>query len=79
MHCRSKSGFVHRLVDHGKNEYSDHKGGHINGLKDSVVTLNDSLHQRVAKDVKGFYYSLLNMYGSITIGNITQILDLTIA
>ena len=26
-------GYVHRLVDHSKNEYSDMKGGHINGLE----------------------------------------------
>ena len=26
-------GFVHRTVDHGKQEYSDLKGGHINGLE----------------------------------------------
>jgi len=26
-------GYVHRLVDHGKNEYSDGKGNHINGLE----------------------------------------------
>jgi len=26
-------GYVHRLVEHGKNEYSDKKGGHINGLE----------------------------------------------
>lgn len=26
-------GYVHRLVDHSKNEYSDKKGGHINGLE----------------------------------------------
>lgn len=26
-------GYVHRLVDHGKKEYSDMKGGHINGLE----------------------------------------------
>lgn len=26
-------GYVHRLVDHGKGEYSDRKGGHINGLE----------------------------------------------
>jgi len=26
-------GYVHRLVDHGKGEYSDHKGTHINGLE----------------------------------------------
>lgn len=26
-------GYVHRLVDHGKQEYSDMKGGHINGLE----------------------------------------------
>lgn len=26
-------GYVHRLVDHGKGEYSDGKGGHINGLE----------------------------------------------
>ena len=26
-------GYVHRLVNHGKQEYSDKKGGHINGLE----------------------------------------------
>jgi transposase-like protein len=26
-------GYVHRLVQHGKNEYSDRKGNHINGLE----------------------------------------------
>lgn len=26
-------GYVHRLVEHGKGEYSDHKGTHINGLE----------------------------------------------
>lgn len=26
-------GYVHRLVDHSKGEYSDHKGHHINGLE----------------------------------------------
>lgn len=26
-------GYVHRLVNHSKNEYSDGKGGHINGLE----------------------------------------------
>jgi transposase len=26
-------GYVHRLVDHGKQEYSDLKGGHINGME----------------------------------------------
>ena len=26
-------GYVHRLVDHSKNEYSDRKGNHINGLE----------------------------------------------
>lgn len=26
-------GYVHRLVDHGKNQYSDKKGNHINGLE----------------------------------------------
>lgn len=26
-------GYVHRLVDHGRGEYSDRKGGHINGLE----------------------------------------------
>lgn len=26
-------GYVHRLVDHAKGEYSDRKGGHINGLE----------------------------------------------
>lgn len=26
-------GYVHRLVDHGKKEYSDKKGNHINGLE----------------------------------------------
>ncbi|MFH0819853.1 MAG: IS1595 family transposase [bacterium] len=26
-------GYVHRLVDHGKKEYSDKKGHHINGLE----------------------------------------------
>lgn len=26
-------GYVHRLVEHGKKEYSDRKGGHINGLE----------------------------------------------
>ena len=26
-------GYVHRLVKHGKNEYSDKKGNHINGLE----------------------------------------------
>jgi len=26
-------GYVHRLVEHGKQEYSDKKGGHINGLE----------------------------------------------
>lgn len=26
-------GYVHRLVDHGKNKYSDGKGHHINGLE----------------------------------------------
>ena len=26
-------GYVHRLVEHGKNEYSDKKGNHINGLE----------------------------------------------
>jgi transposase-like protein/DNA-directed RNA polymerase subunit RPC12/RpoP len=26
-------GYVHRLVDHSKNEYSDKKGNHINGLE----------------------------------------------
>jgi transposase-like protein len=26
-------GYVHRLVEHGKNEYSDKRGGHINGLE----------------------------------------------
>jgi len=26
-------GYVHRLVDHGKEQYSDHRGSHINGLE----------------------------------------------
>lgn len=26
-------GYVHRLVEHGKNEYSDKRGSHINGLE----------------------------------------------
>ena len=26
-------GYVHRMVEHGKNEYSDKKGNHINGLE----------------------------------------------
>ncbi len=26
-------GYVHRLVEHGKGEYSDGKGSHINGLE----------------------------------------------
>lgn len=26
-------GYVHRLVNHSKNEYSDSRGGHINGLE----------------------------------------------
>lgn len=26
-------GYVHRMVEHGKNEYSDKKGSHINGLE----------------------------------------------
>ena len=26
-------GYVHRIVEHGKNEYSDGKGNHINGLE----------------------------------------------
>lgn len=26
-------GYVHRLVEHGKQEYSDKRGGHINGLE----------------------------------------------
>ena len=26
-------GYVHRMVEHGKNEYSDQKGNHINGLE----------------------------------------------
>ncbi len=26
-------GYVHRIVDHGKNEYSDKRGNHINGLE----------------------------------------------
>jgi len=26
-------GYVHRMVDHGKKEYSDLKGGHINGME----------------------------------------------
>jgi len=26
-------GFVHRLVNHGENRYSDGKGNHINGLE----------------------------------------------
>lgn len=26
-------GYVHRLVEHGKHEYSDKRGGHINGLE----------------------------------------------
>lgn len=26
-------GYVHRMVEHGKNEYSDRKGNHINGLE----------------------------------------------
>jgi len=26
-------GYVHRLVDHGKEQYSDKRGGHINGLE----------------------------------------------
>jgi transposase-like protein len=26
-------GYVHRIVNHGKNEYSDFRGGHINGLE----------------------------------------------
>jgi len=26
-------GYVHRLVKHGENEYSDKRGGHINGLE----------------------------------------------
>jgi len=26
-------GYVHRLVKHGKNEYSNKRGGHINGLE----------------------------------------------
>jgi transposase-like protein len=26
-------GYVHRLVEHGKGEYSDNKGNHINGLE----------------------------------------------
>jgi transposase-like protein len=26
-------GYVHRLVDHAKNEYSDQRGSHINGLE----------------------------------------------
>ncbi len=26
-------GYVHRLVNHSKNEYSDKRGGHINGLE----------------------------------------------
>jgi len=29
----ASSGFVHRLVDHGRCEWSDHKGGHVNGLE----------------------------------------------
>ena len=26
-------GYVHRLVDHGKGEYTDKQGNHINGLE----------------------------------------------
>ena len=26
-------GYVHRMVEHGKKEYSDKKGNHINGLE----------------------------------------------
>ncbi len=26
-------GYVHRMVEHGKNEYSDRRGNHINGLE----------------------------------------------
>jgi transposase len=29
----ASKGFVHRLVDHGKREFSDNRGGHINGLE----------------------------------------------
>ncbi len=29
----ASKGYVHRLVDHSKNEYSDKKGNHINGLE----------------------------------------------
>lgn len=29
----AQKGYVHRLVNHSKNEYSDKKGNHINGLK----------------------------------------------
>lgn len=29
----ASKGYVHRMVEHGKNEYSDKKGNHINGLE----------------------------------------------
>ena len=29
----ASKGYVHRFVNHGKNEYSDKKGNHINGLE----------------------------------------------
>ena len=30
---KAAKGYVHRLVEHGKGEYSDKKGNHINGLE----------------------------------------------
>lgn len=52
-------GYLHRLVNHGKGEYSDGKGNHINGLEGFWGYLKRQLSSRggIRKEKRNFYLS----------------------
>jgi len=59
----SQKGYVHRLVNHSRNEYSDGKGNHINGLEGFWGYLKRKLSAKGGIRRKNCLYSWENMSG----------------
>ena len=61
-------GYVHRIVEHNKNKYSDKRGNHINGIEGFWGYLKRKLSSKGGiKKEKNCLYILENMFGGIII------------
>ncbi|HOK79539.1 MAG TPA: transposase [bacterium] len=59
LYPSSNKGYLDRLVNHGKGQYSDGKGNHINGLEGFWGYLKRQLSSRggIRKEKREFYLS----------------------